>query len=348
MGSRFPIGGSQSATTPDADAWSPYRAAGIEDLQEAVLGAGLRATQMSRGPLNASLAFSSSGGVVHSSGYIGSRVELTGSLSDSLVTLGLGVVLRPGTRHWLREVDSGDMGIFLPGDEHDSLYVPGSIYACVSAPVEQIQERAAFFDLSFDPFALGGTGVYGQRLNPELLASFQDRYSRFHAGWCSNPAYFDQCGLQLLDAMILHMGREPRSQVGSRNPRGQERVVARARAFIHDNLNQSLSVEKIAKAASASQRTLHRAFLSVLGETPYSYTLKVRLHRIRNSLISDDEILWTVTAAANRWGVAELGRFAGRDEKLFGELPSQTHMRNRSRVSGKFAKAIREGLYNTL
>lgn len=46
-----------------------------------------------------------------------------------MVTLGLGVVLAPGTRHWLHEVDSGDIGVFLGSDVHDALYTPRSIHA---------------------------------------------------------------------------------------------------------------------------------------------------------------------------------------------------------------------------
>jgi hypothetical protein len=35
-----------------------------------------------------------------------------------------------------------------------------------------------------------------------------------------------------------------------------------------------------------------------------------------------------VALAANRWGIAELGRLAGQYRKLFGELPSQTAARH--------------------
>ena len=180
------------------------------------------------------------------------------------------------------------------------------------------------FDLSLDPFSLGGSGVCGRRLNPKLLSIFQKKYLQFHAGECRDQSRFNLCGQRLLDAFITHIGKEPQVRVAQGNPRGRERIVARARAFIHANLSRPISIESIAKAAATSQRTLHRCFLSVLEETPYSYTLKVRLHRIRNTLISDDELSATVAAAANRWGVTDLGRFAGRYEELFGELPSRT------------------------
>jgi AraC-like DNA-binding protein len=120
--------------------------------------------------------------------------------------------------------------------------------------------------------------------------------------------------------------------VGGTDPRGHSRIVARARAFIHANLDTSLSIERIAAAAHTSHRTLHRAFQVVLDETPYSYVLKLRLHRIRHELISDAEAVCTITAVANHWGLSELGRFAAWYRELFGELPSQTLARRNQSI----------------
>ncbi|HMO28923.1 helix-turn-helix domain-containing protein [Enterovirga sp.] len=84
-------------------------------------------------------------------------------------------------------------------------------------------------------------------------------------------------------------------------------------------------MERIAAAASPP----HRTFQEVLDETPYSYVLKLRLHRIRHVLVSDAELSCTIASIANLWGITELGRFAGHYQELFGELPSETRMRCR-------------------
>jgi AraC-like DNA-binding protein len=128
--------------------------------------------------------------------------------------------------------------------------------------------------------------------------------------------------------MILHLARSPRFLVGGHDPRGLARIVARARAFIHANLDQPLSIEKIADAAATSHRTLHRAFQVVLDETPYSYVQTLRLNRIRHDLVTDADAALTITSAAHRWNITELGRFAAWYRDLFGELPSQTLMRH--------------------
>jgi hypothetical protein len=116
--------------TPQADrrgpvgggTWTRVKIARIEDLSDAVYGAGLEAMQMSRGAVSGSLAFAEHDSVLYSSGHIGGRVALVGPLSENMVTFGLGLHVAPGTRHWLRERSTGDFGIFLPGDEHEALY----------------------------------------------------------------------------------------------------------------------------------------------------------------------------------------------------------------------------------
>jgi hypothetical protein len=111
---------------PGGTGWTCVSIARIEDLSDAVYGAGLEAMQMTRGPITGSLAFAEHDSVVFSTGYIGGRVALTGPLSESMVTFGLGLQVAAGTRHWLNERSTGDFGVFMPGDQHEALYMPGT------------------------------------------------------------------------------------------------------------------------------------------------------------------------------------------------------------------------------
>jgi AraC-like DNA-binding protein len=313
--------------------WTRIRIASVEGLSDAILGAGLEVTQMSRGPVRGSLAFATfDREITCTSGYIGGRVALTGPLSPNMVTIGVGLDLAPGTRHWLNEVTSGDVGVFLPGDEHDSLYGPGSLYAAVTLSAERLEEIAAQHDLVLDSKTLGGTGVDTKKFSAPDLFKLRTQFERVHTAYHADVFSARTIGKQLLDAMILHFARPPRSQVGGTDPRGYARIVTRARAFIHVNLDQPLSIDRIASAAATSHRTLHRAFLIVLDETPYSYVQKLRLHRIRHQLVTEAEAACTITSVAHRWNVSELGRFAARYRDLFGELPSQTVARHHRHV----------------
>lgn len=92
----------------DTVLWDRIPISRIEELSDAVKGAGLDTMQMSCSPLTGSLAFTTQDGIAYSTGQIGGQVALTGCLSESLVTLGLGLVLPAGSKQWLTDVTTGD------------------------------------------------------------------------------------------------------------------------------------------------------------------------------------------------------------------------------------------------
>lgn len=317
-----------------ADSWQRISVHRIEDLKDAVYGAGLEATQISRGPLTGSLLFATSGDVLYSSGLIGGRVALAGPLSQDRVTLGVGLALAPGTRHWLNEVGTGNVGVFLAGDQHDSLYAPGSMYATATLTFDRLEEIAARIGLTLDAHTVGGTGIASLRFSGRDLANLQTRFRLAHDGQGSERlARPVALGSRLLDLVVGRLGRMPYAIPGPADRPALARVVARARAFIHANLDQPLSIDIIAAAVFTSHRTLHRAFQVVFDETPYSYVQRLRLHRIRSELVSDDEKCCMITTIATQWGMSELGRFAAWYRDLFDELPSETLRRQREAVA---------------
>lgn len=304
--------------------WTRLRISRIEDLSDAVLGAGLTAMQMSRGPMTGSLAFGKYDGVICSSGYIGGRVALAGPLSEDLVTFGLGLRIAPGTRHWLNERSTGDFGVFLPGDEHDALYTPGTLYVTATLSAQRLEAAAESRGLVLDVPSLGGSGFHKRRFPEDAVTRLKSRFERIHADQQEPHTDVVVLGELLLDAVVQHFGRHPRGALGGIDPSGYARTVARARDYIVENLDRPLQVDEIARAASASRRTLYRAFNEVLDETPQSYVRKLRLHRIRHNLAVDAERGCTIALVSNRWGISELGRLSGWYRELFGERPSET------------------------
>lgn len=312
-------------TVDNAVRWDRNPISRIEELSEAVKGAGLEPIQMSRSPLIGSLAFATQDGIAYSTGQIGGQVALTGCLSESFVTLGLGLVLPAGSKQWLTDVTTGNMAVFLPGAPHDALYMSGSLFATATLSLDLLEEMAANLGLVLSAKDLGESGVVDRSLPDTALRELQAEFGNLHfSGLPPDDPSFAMAGKNLLQVFIYHLGREPRPCVGKPTPRGYAQIVAKARAFIISHLDRPLSIDAIAAAASTSQRTLHRAFLDVLNETPYSYVQKIRLHRIRSELITDAEKACTIKIAVHRWGITELGRFAGWYSELFGELPSET------------------------
>lgn len=312
--------------TPSGDRWDRVPITCIEDLKDGVLGAGLEATQLSAGGMDGSLLFASSEDITYSSGHIRGQVSLSGPLSEERVTLGLGVYLGPGSRQWLGEVRTGGIGVFLPGDPHHGFYTPGSIYMCATLTFDRLEEIAAEMDLVLDPRQLGGSGIALNQVRGSPLAAAEREFRRLHRPGNSS-GLSSIAGRDALESIIVALARTPRAVPGGRELRGYGRIVARAQDYILAHLEEPLSIRAIARAAFASQSTLYRAFAEVLDETPQSFVRKLRLNRIRRDLATEREVLCTVTVIANRWGIAELGRFARWYRELFDELPSQTRAR---------------------
>lgn len=307
-----------------SSAWSRIPIAKIEDLSDAVYGAGLEATQMAKGDVTGSLAFAEENGVIISSGLIGGRVALTGPLSMDMITFGIGLRVASGTWHWLNEVHTGNIGVFHPGDEHDSLYMPGSLYTTVTLSAERLEEEAAKEELVLDAKTLGGTGFHPHDVPAGIIGQLRTQFERIH---CDGPALMPgESGIceTMMRAVVDHFARPPILQNRGRGHVGHARIVARTRAYIMEHLSEPLTLDELAAAAYASRRTLQRAFADILGDSPQVYVRRLRLHRIRHDLASDAEKACTIALISNQWGISELGRMSGWYRELFGERPSDT------------------------
>lgn len=311
--------------------WTCIQISRIEDLRDAVYGAGLEATQMSSGLLSGNLTFARHDGVLYSSGLINGQVALRGPLSHDQITVGVGLRMGGGTRHWLEETVSGAVGVFHGGDEHDAFYTQDSLYATATLSLERLEELAADEELVLDRPILGGTGLHALPLSGLTLRPLCHGFELVHGN--HDDAMRDLgIGERLLRALIAHLGRAPHGQNRVGRTDAHAMIVRRARVYILEHLADPIAPEELAKAAFTSRRTLFRAFAEVLGETPHLYIRRLRLHRIRHDLACDAERACTVALIANEWGISELGRMAGRYRELFGELPSDTLGRQRLRI----------------
>ncbi|WP_161470957.1 helix-turn-helix domain-containing protein [Tropicimonas marinistellae] len=298
---------------------------GIEDLRDAVKGAGLQAVQLTRQAAIGSLVFRKSDGILYSSGRIGGRIALTGPLSEDMVTIGIGLRIAPGSRLWQQEICSGVVGVFHAGDVHEAQYLPGSLYATASMSMDHLEAEAAKVGLVLDARQLGGSGFKNV---PPKIPNWNGlcvAMERVHSGETSATGL----GRALLTYMIEEFARKPRIEAGPANIRGRARIVTLAREYIDAHLDEAISLDDIAAAAFTSHRTLLRAFQEILGQPPQVYIRTMRLHRMRQTLLETTRHDVSVTRAANSWGLDQLGRVSGQYKDIFGELPSQTLARTR-------------------
>ncbi|MGV0741462.1 helix-turn-helix domain-containing protein [Mycolicibacterium sp. XJ870] len=299
----------------------------LEDLGDAVNNAGLNAFQLSREPPSGTLLHAAHDGVSLSSGHFDSRVQIRGALSDDAISIAVGLRIPPRNRLLLRDIDSGIVTVFRPGDEHEAFHDVNSLYAVVSLSEETLESEVGRHGLSLPHNAFRHTGIHPQPLARAHLDTISAFLARLHQG----DGRLDSAALaDIVTAFIGHFAQRPTASI-LRPLRQRERIVELTRAHIDQNLDQRLDIEDLACRVGVSRRTLTRSFEETLGEPPRSYIARMRLHRIRSGLLAISPEDATIADVSNQWGMSELGRMSARYRALFGELPSQT--RRRSKIS---------------
>jgi AraC-like DNA-binding protein len=258
-------------------------------------------------------------------------VSLKGTLSERDVTIGVVLGAVAGSWHWLKEVQAGSVGVFRAGDTHDALYRSRAIYVAATLSLDQLELEAARENLVLDGPTLGGSRLHPKLMDPSQVEQFRSGFASLHRSAPCRPSIRDaDISGRLLRDLVAHFARHPRLVAGQgRNP-GHERIVARARDYIHAHLSEPIGVDDLVSDLGTSRSTLHRAFVDLLGESPQRHIRRLRLHRIRRELVASTGGGVTVTSVGNLWGIDQPGRLAGWYREIFGELPSRTLLRPRA------------------
>lgn len=296
----------------------------LEDLRNAVKDAGLSAFQMSREAPRGSLIHAADEGISFSSGRFDSRVQIRGPLSADAVSIAVGLRIPPRNRLLLREIDSGVVTIFRPGDVQEAFHDVNSLYAVVTLREESLEREAERHGLNLSSNVFRSTGIHPRPLAHPNLTAISARLAHVHQ---DRQADLGSAALaDIVAAFIGHFARQP-APLPALTLRQRQKIVELTRTHIDQNLDKRLDVEGLARLAGVSRRTLARSFQETLGEPPQSYIARMRLHRIRADLLACGQQS-TIAEVSNRWGISELGRMAARYRSLFGESPSQTRMRS--------------------
>jgi AraC-like DNA-binding protein len=104
------------------------------------------------------------------------------------------------------------------------------------------------------------------------------------------------------------------------------RHVRRAIEFMHANIDQPITMPKVAEAAGVSSRALETGFRAFRGTSPAVYLLTLRLRAARQDLL-DPESKETMKAICLKWGFFHFGRFSAVYKTTYGEYPSDTRKR---------------------
>ena len=101
-----------------------------------------------------------------------------------------------------------------------------------------------------------------------------------------------------------------------------------AHLFAQYDLEKPIAVDALASSLGVAQRTLYHAFRESLGVGPYAYFQLIRLHNLRDRLLTASSSDATVISLASDLGFNQAGRLSVAYRKHFGESPGDTLKRN--------------------
>ena len=159
----------------------------------------------------------------------------------------------------------------------------------------------------------------------------------------SYPAAVKGFKTSLADLLSRMAAESTAKDAGTQNPHATARTVhvfRRARDFIHDGLADGISILALCRDVGVSRRSLEYVFRSVVGMGPGNYVRALQLNHVRRDLVAGAGGNTSIGVIAARRGIWHWSRFSRHYRLLFGELPSQTRLRHRTR-QGNSAGASR-------
>lgn len=116
-------------------------------------------------------------------------------------------------------------------------------------------------------------------------------------------------------------------------PAPASRDVKRVLDYVHEHLQEPISLADLVDVSGVAGRSLHAHFRRFTGKSPLAYVAEQRLARARSDLKKAEQGE-TVTTIATRWGFTQLGRFAGVYRRTYGESPVETLRCAQRRIAG--------------
>lgn len=101
-------------------------------------------------------------------------------------------------------------------------------------------------------------------------------------------------------------------------------MVEKSKDYVLSEKGSKVSVLDLCAELRVSRRTLHNAFVNVLGINPVTYIRYLKLNEVRKKLINSNPEVASVADVATEFGFWHLGIFSTYYRQLFNEMPSVT------------------------
>jgi len=186
-------------------------------------------------------------------------------------------------------------------------------------------------------------GVEMLQVNPEKVHRLFDWGKRLVETAVLDPALFNEseaergaAQVELFETLLatLDVANDFEPGRSDRTRQARSVIVKIAEDHALSQTGASLYVTDLCRVTGVSERTLEYAFKEITGLTPVAYLMRLRLHRVRQSLLAATPESTTVSAEALNSGFWHFGEFSRAYKDCFGELPSETLRRRPEPRSG--------------
>ncbi|MBD8512170.1 AraC family transcriptional regulator [Photobacterium sp. 2_MG-2023] len=134
-----------------------------------------------------------------------------------------------------------------------------------------------------------------------------------------NPATTNielESGLFQLSHSLVRRG----GQLNEQPPTNRiDTLLLRAKEYIHAHLNQNISIDDIASAATMSKYHFIRLFRSQFGITPHQYVINCRINNARKALETGESVIDVATDC----GFSDISHLNRRFKRSYGMTPKQ-------------------------
>jgi AraC-like DNA-binding protein len=288
--------------------------------------------QLSSGRFEGTVQLSRSDTLYVVEGQFSQAVIVRGSSNPAESTFYLVEPASSAALWWGRKLDAGRLVTVGPGAAADYRSARNSRTVGVGVPTELLV-RAERRLLGSDPPPTR-SGWAAAAPPPEAFAALARRLRRLMASALADPASLaspdghrleQECLRALVAAAHPATGR-PRADLPLP---ARSALVGRAEGLMRAHLRDAVGAVDLCAALGVSDRTLRLAFRERYRVGPMVYYKLLRLNAVRAALKAAGP--GTVATVARQWGFHHLGNFAADYRRAFGESPSDTVGRRRSR-----------------
>lgn len=225
-----------------------------------------------------------------------------------------------GSRWCEIDLEPGTILLYGSGSEHLEISPAGLTYSFALIDWESLERLAEQLGLSL---RIPGNGTVETLFpSPEVRSLAAILNSR------SNPllasAFGSSDGLSALHAVAAVLSEDIPNNGGTKRVTIDSGALVRVCIEYAESIHRTPSIPELSMVAHVSERRLRSAFTETVGMAPLKYFRYRLLNEARRRFIATDDGHETVSDVAIDLGFTHLGRFAGRYQQLFGELPSAT------------------------